>query len=381
MTEVNDLHRKAMALVDLADEAKRSGHPDKCLALSKEAFDLEAAAAWKLAGEITLEPSRSVLFRSAATLAMDVGETRAAEKLIAAALAGNPPSEIADELRDLLEDVYFHRHLQVRGVTLAPGDFQMTLEGNAVGFGIARSEAFIQRVKDLETLLYRTAERRLGRAFREAGRRVKDLAQGLELYLSVPRAASFAVTLRLGKSNQLELPGLDFSADTMKDVLDGITMITEGNLADLEKAIPDESYRVNFIGLIERLSPDGQDIKAVGFTSVSDQTEHIVALSTPKRELRERMRRSSPKPQREAEVERITIKGMLLEADAKRQKEGIIEVVDANGTAHKIVVPRGMMSDIVKPMFEEEVLVVGVRVDGKIALETIDLSVEEQGAD
>lgn len=381
MKEVNDLHRQAMALVDLADEAKRSGHLDRHLALSKEAFDLEVAAAWMLAGEVSLEPSRSVLFRSAATLAMDVGQTREAERLIAAALAGNPPPEIAEELRDLLEDVYFHRHLKVRGITLAPGDLQMTLEGNAVGFGIARSEAFIQRVKDLETLLYRTAERRLGRTFREAGRREKDLAQGLELYLSVPRAASFAVTLRLGKSDQLELPGLDFSSETLKDVLDGITMITEGKLTDLENAIPDGSYRANFIGLIERLSPDGQDIKVVGFTSVSDQTEHIVALSTPKKELRERMRRSSPKPQREVEVERITIKGMLLEADARRQREGIIEVVDADGTAHRIAVPRGMMSDIVKPMFEEEVLVVGVRLDGKISLETIDLLVDEERAD
>jgi len=110
--------------------------------------------------------------------------------LIAGALAGNPPTELAEELRDLLEDVYFHRHLKVRGVALAPGEFQMMLEGNAVGFGIARSDAFVQRVKDLETLLYRTAERRSGLAFREAGRRFKDLAQSLELYLSVPRAAS-----------------------------------------------------------------------------------------------------------------------------------------------------------------------------------------------
>jgi len=236
-------------------------------------------------------------------------------------------------------------------------------------------------VKDLETLLYRTAERRLGRAFREAGRRVKDLAESLELYLSVPRAASFAVTLRLGKSDQLELPGVDFSADTMREVLNGIKMINEGNLSALEQAIPDESYRSNFIGLVERLSPDGEDIKTVGFTTGSDQAEHIVALATPKKELRERLRKGRPKHQCGTEVEREEIRGVLLEADATRQKEGMIEVVDSNGTAHKITVPRGMMSDIVKPMFEEEVVVVVVRTDGKTSLETIDLAIEEQGND
>lgn len=378
MNKANELHRKAMVLADLAEEAKRAGDSDKCRELNREALSLESEAAWRIAGETTLEPSRSVLFRSAATLALDSGEIRIAEQLIAAALAGNPPSEIAEELRDLLEDVYFFRHLKVRGVTLAPGDFQMMLEGNAVGLGIARSEAFVRRVKDLETLLYRTAERRLGRVFREAGRRIKDLSESLELYLSVPRAASFAVTLRLGKNDQLELPGINFSADTMKDLLDGISMINEGNMIALQQAIPDETYRINFIGLVERLSPDGEDIRTVGFTSGTDGSERIVALSTPRRELHERIRRLTQEKQQQAEIKREEIRGVLLEADAKKQKEGIIEVVDSGGIAHKIIVPRGMMSDIVKPMFEEEVVVIAVRQETKLSLEAIDLAVKDQ---
>ena len=379
MQEVNDLHRKAMELADLAEEAKRAGISDKYLELTREALDLESQAARRLVGETSLEPSRSVLFRSAATLAMDAGEIRIAEQLIAAALAGNPPSELAEELRDLLEDVYFQRHLKVRGVTLAPGDFQMMLEGNAVGFGIARSEAFVQRVKDLETLLYRTAERRLGRVFREAGRRVKDLSESLQLYLSVPRAASFAVTFRLGKSNQLELPGIDFSADTMRELLDGISMVNEGNLPALQQVIPDESYRINFIGLVERLSPDGEDIKTVGFTTGSDQGVRIVALATPKKVLRERIRRATQEQQRGTETKRVEIQGVLLEADATKQKEGVIEVVDPGGASHKIIVPRGMMSDIVKPMFEEEVVVVAVREGTRLLLESVDVASTKEG--
>ncbi|MFH1007454.1 MAG: hypothetical protein V1800_08135 [Candidatus Latescibacterota bacterium] len=382
MQEINELHHKAMALADLAEAAKRAGCTDEHIVLTREALRHESEAAWKVAGEISLEPSRSVLFRSAATLAMESGDIRVAEQLIAAALAGNPPAEIADELRDLLEDVYFHRHLKVRGITLAPDEFQMTLEGNAVGFGIARSEVFVQRVKDLETLLYRTAERRLGRAFREAGRRMKDLAQSLELYLSVPRAASFAVTLRLGKSTQLELPGMvDFSADTMKELLAGIEMINDGNLVALEESIPDESYRHNFIGLVERLSPDGDDIRIVGFTAGAHQEERIVALTTPRKVLRERLRKGTHTPQLQTEPVHVEIRGVLLEADATKQKEGVIEVVDSGGIAHKIAVPRGLMSDIVKPMFEEEVVVIGIRKGDRLDLQTIDLAESEPGPD
>ena len=52
------------------------------------------------------EPTRSVLYRSAATLALDCGEYREAERLVAAALAGTPPEAIANELREVLDAIY-----------------------------------------------------------------------------------------------------------------------------------------------------------------------------------------------------------------------------------------------------------------------------------
>ena len=54
---------------------------------------------------------RSVLHRSAASLALNCEEYRLAEKLLAVGLAGDPPAEIADEMRDLMEQVYSHREL------------------------------------------------------------------------------------------------------------------------------------------------------------------------------------------------------------------------------------------------------------------------------
>ncbi len=372
MQEIDDLHRKAMALADLADQAKRSGNIDEYEKLNREALQYESSAAWQVVGDISFEPSRSVLLRSAATLAIECGELRDAERLIGAALGGEPPSEIADELRDLLEDVYFYRHLEVKGITLNPGEVQMVLEGKAVGFGIARSDAFIQRVRDLETLLCRTAERRLGLEFREAGRPKKSIADNLELYLSVPRAASFAVTLRLGQSPQYVLPGMDLTTETMRDLLDGISMVVDGDLDKLERSIPDESYRINFISLVERLAPDGEDIRTVGFTAATDQQERVVALTAPKKELRERIQHLRHMKPPEKTTELIEIRGVLLEANAKKRKEGVIEVVDSQSNSHKIFVPRGMMSDIVKPMFEEEVVVVGVRRGNRIDLQSID---------
>ena len=245
---------------------------------------------------------------------------------------------------------------------------------------MTRSEAFIQRVNVLETMLYRTAERLMGSVFREVGRRKKKLAEAFELYLSVPRGASFAVTLKLSQSNQPDLPGVEDSksSDTMKELLDNLELLNKGDIVTLEKKIPDEPYRRNFIALAEKLAPDGSDIRTVGFTSfVAGKETRKVALAIPRKMLRERIRKKPRRPIKTKEKE-IQIHGVLLEADATQQLEGLINVVDSNGTKTTIHVPRGMMSDIVKPMFEEEVVVAAIDRGSQIDLVTIDLAESDE---
>lgn len=102
MNKVREWHDQAMQLVDEAFAARRAG--DESIAKQKfqQAYALETQAALAVANELTNEPTRSVLLRSAATLALDCDEVREAERLVAMALAGNPPPDIADELRDLI---------------------------------------------------------------------------------------------------------------------------------------------------------------------------------------------------------------------------------------------------------------------------------------
>ena len=117
MTQVKDLHREAMRLADEADSARRDGNVPLARERLRQAFDQERRAADLVAGDLTQEPTRSVLHRSAASLALACGALREAERLIAAALSGDPPDEIAEELRDLLEQVYFGAKKGRRSVT------------------------------------------------------------------------------------------------------------------------------------------------------------------------------------------------------------------------------------------------------------------------
>ncbi len=64
----------------------------------------ESGAADLLRQEYQLEPTRSILYRSAASLALRCENYQEAERLTRNGLAGNPPEEIASELRDLLQE-------------------------------------------------------------------------------------------------------------------------------------------------------------------------------------------------------------------------------------------------------------------------------------
>jgi len=104
--QINHLHDGAMERMDDALIAQRRGDDQAARAAFRQAFHLERAAAELF---LTLpdppEPSRSVLLRSAASLPRDAGERGEALRLIQLGLSGEPPLEIADELRTLLSEL------------------------------------------------------------------------------------------------------------------------------------------------------------------------------------------------------------------------------------------------------------------------------------
>ncbi|MEI6045009.1 MAG: hypothetical protein WCS37_11710 [Chloroflexota bacterium] len=110
MNPVRALHDKAMDFAELAYSAKRQGNLEAFDNFSLQAFELEVQAANQVFGDISAEPTRSVLYRSAASLAIDCKKYPEAVRLIEIALGGNPPAEIREELRELLEQANFYRH-------------------------------------------------------------------------------------------------------------------------------------------------------------------------------------------------------------------------------------------------------------------------------
>ena len=108
MKDIRTLHNEAMDLALRGDIVAKASDPtsDESIALYTEAFEKEREAALLADFMQNPEPGLSILYRSAASLAMQCGHYREAEQLIAKALSGNPTNEIARELRELLQDIY-----------------------------------------------------------------------------------------------------------------------------------------------------------------------------------------------------------------------------------------------------------------------------------
>ena len=368
MNEAQALHREAMELAEEAAFEEAAGRVSRAKELYAAAFERERQAAERLDASLEMEPTRSVLFRSAASLALDCGDSRAAEKLIVRGLAGDPPPEIATELRDLLEQVNFQRHLDLRGVVLGPQEFQMSITGRAVGLGVADSEVLVSRVQDIDKLVYRTAERQANRPFREWVRRDKALARDVGVYLSVPRAASFAVSFRIGYSPQMQLPGMEDPAETViAELFDCFHVLGEGGSREIDNRIPDLAYRRNFFALARRIAPDGTEVKAVGFTATLSGKERRVLLTRTSDEI------ALPEPSTgEAELRRqVKVQGTLKYADSTKTNRNGIRIIDAHGVRYRVIVPEGMMDDIVRPLWDFEVRVRGTKQRDLILLQDI----------
>ena len=369
MSSPRNAHNLSIDIVELAVIERVRGNQGRTRELYAEALELEIAAIREF--ELSngrAEPTWSILHRSAGWMALNSNQFRRAEQIAATALAGEPHPEIAEELRILLEEINSERHLALGGVSLTADEIQLSLAGPGVGFGRARTSDIIGRFGDITRLIHRVVERRGSREFRERGPR-QDVTNRFPTFMSVPRGGSFAATITIGQpSSQLSFPGLLTTNVIVDEIMDVMELTNASNLSGLRERIPSSSYLRNFISLVRKIAPDGNRIRQVGLTAVSDGKERHVSIDTPVSEL--------PLPPIGEETlvpvndpEPVRIEGVLLYADAI--KDNMVRIVDDFDRDHALDVPEGMMNDIVRPNWNSRVTVMGMRVGGRTTLQDI----------
>jgi hypothetical protein len=367
-----NLHNEAMDIAEKALIQRSSGNHSKAVKLFNDAFEKERIAAMSVARELDFEPSRSVLFRSAASMAYNAGRYRDAEVMIAMGLSGNPPEIIANELRDLYEDINFSRHLEIKGVTLDSNEYQLVISGPAVGSGIAKSDEFTKRIDAMNKITHRTVQRLNNLPYKDGGRLPESYKDRYDLFISSNyRAASFAATIRLGMPSVSKklFPEIEYEKNVIDEIIENLDLINNKKESVLKRKINDDAYYRNFVGLSGELAPDGDNIKLVGLSAQRKDGGKKVAFSRIKKEIMPGSLSEKDETEEKPDKKMVEIKGVLTYADAEKKK---IKLTTSKGERWDVIVPEGL-SDIVKPYWEEMVTVWGMKSGiKKVVLENVE---------
>lgn len=105
MSTVRELHDQAMQYGHLAITARQKGDMDSAVSLARQAYQLEYQAALLVPDGEASEPTRSILYRSASSFALQCGDYEAASRMAGIGLSGYPPPKIQHDLIALLEQV------------------------------------------------------------------------------------------------------------------------------------------------------------------------------------------------------------------------------------------------------------------------------------
>lgn len=371
MRTVDDLHNEAMDHAETAFFLRKQGTESESVEMFYRALDLEMEAASRLADDRESEPSRSILYHSAASLAYNSGEYETADWLIAKGLAGFPPTDVREDLKNLYEDVNFRRHLAAKGILVSNRQWLMSLSGNATAYGAAIADQLLPRMDKATTLIYRTIERLLKRAYRMTGSVEKSIKDQFAVLINAFAPSSFAVSFQVGQPDQqlplmpdyVPIPTLEPGA-VIVEIMECFTILESSRPEDLKERIPDTDYYENFVGLHKQLAPDGDEIRVVSFAYL----DHGHDLEVHLRKTRAQLRRTGLGKDATEEEPRLELLGELRHANSpERGRFGTVKLHEAGtGAQHVIRVPIALMKDIVQPFYEESVVIDAYDKKGKL---------------
>jgi hypothetical protein len=157
--------------------------------------------------------------------------------------------------------------------------------------------------------------------------------------------------------------------EVIDELLACLDLYNRGEAQQLQQRINEDAYYRNFVNLAQTIEPDGRKVEVVGFTTVRSGVPRNVqlthtAIHTTTLSLNEAEAKTT---KRKGDEETVQVTGTLKMADSTKNTDEI-KIISAGNVSHTVVVPSGMMSDIVKPLWDTEVVVTGTQKRRKIYL-------------
>ena len=364
MSEMLDHHTRAMDLVAQATRVAPMEPVEEShrRALFEQALESGMKAIAELENLEYHDLTYSVIHRSIAATALDCGKYELAQQLAAKPLARNPHPAIVPELLEVMHRANFQLRLRQQGLTLAPDEVEMILDGPAVG--------------NDGTIPWTDWRSRITTVIDFFNAIVKDSAFKPPIYISPPHASSFAVKIKLGSpiASSVAFDGFDPIPVYVDKFMNYMSAVNQLDLRYLKTQFNDQTERQSFLETARSIAPDGERVAHVNFIQTRPNSENrTVEITTTVSALPKPADIKEPDVPKEEEPTEVEFIGRLLVADGRVESNDQITIVHGN-TEQPIRIPEDeSIYDIIREMWNRQVQAIATRSKDEFVLKQIKL--------
>ncbi|HEX04796.1 MAG TPA: hypothetical protein ENH10_06515 [Bacteroidetes bacterium] len=365
-----ELHSESERLAIEAQLALRARNSEQAIELYKRAAEIEQQALEQL--DLSKVRTRGITAVSAVALWFKAGEYTLAEQLGYSMLADlHIPDFAREELRNLVQAIWTESSKRKAGVQFVPGQVMVSVKGGEVITGGAPLDLIVDKVQTIQSMFYRTIEFVNGVAHRRAGRPAKELQEACRpwLFQSAPGSYQFSVAIQKPQQADFFSQGID-PERIAQHFLEIVSASSGDDTAELEKLVPDETYRSTFLKLTRNLAPTGKTFECIELHG-SGETRPVTLGVESRININQQLRKK-PAVQATADEVHEELRGILRAVHL--DKDWLDVVVD--GVSMHVDGLEDTVDDVIGPMVNRSVIVRAVRISQK-KLKFVDIELAD----
>ena len=347
----SELHAQSEKLATEAHLALRSGRARDAQNLYLQAAELERKALDLL--DVTKSRTRGITAVSAVALWFKAGEYTFAEQLAYSTLTDSQiPAFAREELRNLVQAIWTESSKSKAGVAFVPGQVLVSVKGGEVVTGGAPLDLILEKVQTIQSIFYRTVEFLNGVAHRIVGPPSKELQESCRPWLFQSAPGSYQFSVAIEKPKQPDFFRQDIEPERIaQHFLEIVRASSGGDKTELERLVPDDTYRATFLKLTRNLAPTGKTFDRIEFRG-SGETRPAHLDAEARSNINSQLRQKPKEPSREdaqPEEFRGTLRAVHLDKDW-------LEVV-IDGIPVHVEGVQDTVDDVIGPMVNRTVVV------------------------
>jgi hypothetical protein len=362
-------HAKSEALAARAQLASDARDQDQARALYADAAQHEQEAL----NLIPADKARTlgIVAVSAAALWYKAQRYGEAERLVLDALSKSAlPGFARSELRTILQAIWVEDAKAEAGVKFLPGQVLVSIKGGDVVTGGAPLDLIVDKVKNIQSIFYRTVEHMRGAPLRRSGPPPAELQESCRPWLFQAPPGSYQFCVVVQEPSQKDLFKEHIAPDLLVErFLNIVDASSSENPERLDAIVAEPDYQLAFRRLARNLSPNGKSSREVSIRSAASSAKVLLDEGATTR-IKAALRAKAPPPT-DSEAERVQIKGTLR---ALHLDDDWLQVV-AGSEVHKVEGLQDSIDDVIGPMVNRRVLVSASKTKNKLKL--IDIELDE----